>query len=175
MRLLIICFSILTKLSLGQINVLTDCLNSQTDQVKCLNFGQIGFDTDDLTFKRISKRVERITDTHDTLSLAYILPTDKRKITKEFKLFKTSFLGVTKVNDVVQSLELYGCVKVDNLDFYGINLGSKVEDLIRRFGQPEKIKPFDHLKGEIWEYPDKRYSFVVKSDIVVIIKLNRAG
>jgi hypothetical protein len=175
MRCLIIILSLLTKVSFGQINGLTECFSNQTDQAKCLKFGHLGFETDDLTFKRISKRVETIVDKADTSLLAYILPTQKRKVPKEFKLFKSSFLEVTKVNGQIQSLQLYGYSKANNLDFYGINLGTTTTDLIKSFGQPTNTRPFIGIKGEIWEYGDKRYSFVVKNDIVVIIKISRTG
>jgi hypothetical protein len=175
MKYLLIFFSLLTTVSFGQISSLTECFSTQADQVKCLKFGQLGFETDDLTFKKISKRVDTTIDKADTLAMVYILPTQKRKVAKEFKQFKTSILVVTKVNEQIQSMQLYGCIKADNLDFYGINLGTTTSDLIKSFGQPTNTRPFIGVKGEIWEYGDKRYSFVVKNDIVVMILISRTG
>lgn len=171
MKFIVILVLTLPITALGQ--SYKECIQNNSDEFTCLRIGDLTFDTRDSSFERISKNHSIFKNKNDTLINIYSLPIKTKPKGKEFKKFNSSFLAVTKVKGKIIMIQLYGYSTQDNLNFYGIYLGSPSSEIQNQFGEPVKILPMNDIKSDSWEYFDGRLSFIVKNNTVVTIRITK--
>ncbi len=131
--------------------------------VTCYTFGLISFNTDIKEMKSLfGPPIKELPGENDVTSFIFPLKFNQRV---------SGYIVYSVKNGVVESLQMTGFTDDSRLKFSSIRLGDYYTYVEQRLGKPSSKRILKDIKAELWEYYSYKFSFEVKENKVISIRI----